>query len=170
LDEGEFSQITAPMAHNAFNDLAAGLYRVVQALPDGWMLTGPSTGAYEVMLEQGQTIAGRDFANFKTGEIHGIKFHDLDADGTKDEGEPALAGWTVFLACVPFVVWCVMVYWGIQAYQGKYVTIPVVTNFVQKQGYAIREILINYRARLGEKKLKARHGFTILRRILRDSL
>ncbi len=43
-------------------------------------------------------------------------------------------------------------------------------NFVQKQGYITQEILINYRARLGEKKLKARHGITILRRILKDSI
>ena len=43
-------------------------------------------------------------------------------------------------------------------------------NFVQKQGYITKEIMINYRARLGEKKLKARHGMTIFRRILKDSL
>jgi hypothetical protein len=41
-------------------------------------------------------------------------------------------------------------------------------NFVQKQGFSSREILINYRVRLGEKKLKARDGFTILNRILKD--
>ena len=41
-------------------------------------------------------------------------------------------------------------------------------NFVQKQGYTTQEILIEYRARLGEKKLKARHGFAILKRILKD--
>ena len=43
-------------------------------------------------------------------------------------------------------------------------------NFVYKQGYATREILINYRERLGEKKLRARDGFTILNRILKDTL
>jgi len=41
-------------------------------------------------------------------------------------------------------------------------------NFVQKKGYTTHEILIEYRARLGEKKLKARHGFAILKRILKD--
>ncbi len=41
-------------------------------------------------------------------------------------------------------------------------------NFVQKQGYETREVLINYRVRLGEKKLKARDGFTILNRMLKD--
>ena len=42
-------------------------------------------------------------------------------------------------------------------------------NFVQKQGYLTKEILIDYRVRLGEKKLKARHGAAILRRIVKDA-
>ena len=32
--------------------------------------------------------------------------------------------------------WIAMIYWGFQAYNGKEVTIPVVTNFVKKQGWA----------------------------------
>jgi len=40
---------------------------------------------------------------------------------------------------------------------------------VERQGYHIVEIPIQYRHRLGEKKLKPRHGFTILRRILVES-
>ena len=42
-------------------------------------------------------------------------------------------------------------------------------NYVQKQGYLTKEILIDYRVRLGEKKLKARHGFAILKRIVKDA-
>jgi uncharacterized membrane protein len=34
------------------------------------------------------------------------------------------------------IVWLVMVYWGYKAYQGEYVVIPVVTNFVKNQGWA----------------------------------
>ena len=34
---------------------------------------------------------------------------------------------------------------------------------VEQKGFGIIEIPINYRARLGEKKLKLRHGFGILR-------
>ncbi len=32
--------------------------------------------------------------------------------------------------------WIAMLYWGIQAYNGKSVIIPVVTDFVKKQGWA----------------------------------
>lgn len=34
------------------------------------------------------------------------------------------------------VIWGIGVYWGWQAFQGKYVTIPVITDFVRNQGWA----------------------------------
>lgn len=47
-----------------------------------------------------------------------------------------LVGWTFVLSCVPLLVWLVMIYWGIQGFQGKSVNIPVVTSFVKNQGWA----------------------------------
>ncbi len=41
---------------------------------------------------------------------------------------------------------------------------------VERLGYRVIEIPIRYRPRLGEKKLKLRHGFTIFKRILVESL
>lgn len=41
---------------------------------------------------------------------------------------------------------------------------------VERKGYRIVEIPIVYRPRLGKKKLRLRHGFTILRRIISESL
>ena len=41
---------------------------------------------------------------------------------------------------------------------------------VERQRYKTVEIPIKYRDRLGQKKLKLRHGFTILKRILTESL
>jgi dolichol-phosphate mannosyltransferase len=43
-------------------------------------------------------------------------------------------------------------------------------SHVDREGYQIFELPIEYRSRLGEKKLKLRHGFGILRRILVESL
>lgn len=34
------------------------------------------------------------------------------------------------------LVWLVAIYWGWQAYQGKMVEIPVISNFVRNQGWA----------------------------------
>ncbi len=44
--------------------------------------------------------------------------------------------WTLILACVPLLIWFACIYWGIQAYNGKYVEIPVITNWVKSQGWA----------------------------------
>jgi dolichol-phosphate hexosyltransferase len=43
-------------------------------------------------------------------------------------------------------------------------------HLVERKGFSIVEIPIGYRVRLGEKKLKARHGAVILRRIMRESI
>ena len=40
---------------------------------------------------------------------------------------------------------------------------------VSKQGFKILEVPIEYRERLGEKKLKMKHGFSILKRIIYES-
>ncbi len=42
-------------------------------------------------------------------------------------------------------------------------------HYVERQGYAIAEIPIAYRSRIGEKKLKLKDGFTILKRMLTES-
>lgn len=34
------------------------------------------------------------------------------------------------------IIWLVGVYWGYKAYQGEYVRIPVITDFVKNQGWA----------------------------------
>jgi uncharacterized membrane protein len=46
---------------------------------------------------------------------------------------------TVLFFCLglpSIAIWLVGVYWGWQAYQGKMVTIPLITDFVKGQGWA----------------------------------
>lgn len=38
--------------------------------------------------------------------------------------------------CITPIMFVVAVYWGIKAYQGEHVEIPVITNFVKNQGWA----------------------------------
>jgi len=45
-----------------------------------------------------------------------------------------------------------------------------INHRVENKGYKIVEIPIQYRSRVGEKKLKLRHGFHILKRIIVESL
>ena len=42
-------------------------------------------------------------------------------------------------------------------------------HLVERRGFRIWEVPISYRARLGEKKLKIKHGITILKRILMET-
>lgn len=42
-------------------------------------------------------------------------------------------------------------------------------RYVERSGYSIVEVPIKYRQRLGEKKLKMRHGATILKRIFQEA-
>jgi dolichol-phosphate mannosyltransferase len=42
-------------------------------------------------------------------------------------------------------------------------------HHVERKGYQIKEISIPYRPRLGEKKLKLRHGFSIVKRIMLET-
>ncbi len=44
--------------------------------------------------------------------------------------------WTIILTCVPVAIFIYQIYCGIQAYNGNYVEIPLVTNFVKGQGWA----------------------------------
>ena len=41
-------------------------------------------------------------------------------------------------------------------------------HYIEKQGYGIKEVDIAYRARIGEKKLKAHHGLQILKRMITE--
>ena len=40
-----------------------------------------------------------------------------------------------FFACLWWVLWIPQLYWGYQSYQGKTVSIPVLSDFVKKQGW-----------------------------------
>jgi Tol biopolymer transport system component len=51
-----------------------------------------------VSLAPGQTLTGIDLGLREIpGSIEGVLWSDLDGDGIRDSGEPALAGWTVWL-------------------------------------------------------------------------
>jgi uncharacterized protein len=44
-------------------------------------------------------------------------------------------GWTGVGLCVPGLLWIYMIYLAVKAYQGEYVTVPLVTDFCKKQGW-----------------------------------
>ncbi|MEM7536066.1 MAG: SdrD B-like domain-containing protein [Chloroflexota bacterium] len=83
-----------------FMGLSPGFYVVGEEQQQGWVQTVPASEVYQVQLGSGQVIEGLHFGNRREsdgGEIHGMKFDDLNGNGVKDPDEPGLAGWTILL-------------------------------------------------------------------------
>ncbi len=72
----------------------AGTYFVTETVPAGWIML--SNSCQDMVIEIGQTLFC-EIVNLKLGEIHGVKFEDLNGNGQKDQGEPGMSGWTIYL-------------------------------------------------------------------------
>jgi hypothetical protein len=96
--DGEIGTLTDANGHYQFTDLVAGTYRVVAETPVGWIGTLPAAGHYDITVADDEFKSGSfDFGRFELGTIQGVKFHDRDADGARDDGEEGLEGWTIYL-------------------------------------------------------------------------
>jgi protocatechuate 3,4-dioxygenase beta subunit len=95
-DVGEPTAITDANGNYAFSGLAPGTYVVRDRLQPGWYLSVPAAGSY-VVASAGQLVTGRDFGEYQLASIAGHVFHDVNGDGFQESGEPALAGWTVYV-------------------------------------------------------------------------
>ncbi len=100
LDDEDLSDVTDEEGNYSFTGLQPGEFIVREVLQPNFHQTAPASGFHTVLLTSGSTITDRDFGNMRiavTGSISGLKFEDLDGDGSRDPGEPGLAGWTIFL-------------------------------------------------------------------------
>ncbi len=84
--------------------LTPGAYVIREVVPPRAVQTfpfkppgSPLSAGYTVQISSGDTIAGLDFGNEPRGEIHGTKWLDKNGNGFRDEGEPGLAGVTVYV-------------------------------------------------------------------------
>lgn len=87
-----------------FQKLPAGTYSVTQTPPTGFTQTQPAAGGYQVTLAAGGSSLNNNFGDFKgvlVGSLAGFVFNDLNGNGTRDDGEPGMAGVTVTLASPP---------------------------------------------------------------------
>ncbi len=103
LDDGEPTAITDAFGLYQFLDLQPGSYTVAEVPQDGWVQTAPlpdtDSGRREhrLTVQSGQFWLFRDFGNAPSIEIHGTKWHDLNANGLPDADEPGLPNWTIYL-------------------------------------------------------------------------
>ena len=99
-DLGEPNCIADPNGCYEFVDLEPGTYKVGEVMKDGWIQTMPGgDGFYTITVDANDIETGLDFGNARPqpGDISGMKFHDLNANGIKEAGEPPLAGFEIYL-------------------------------------------------------------------------
>ncbi|MEY2514363.1 MAG: hypothetical protein QOJ89_1721, partial [bacterium] len=92
LDAGEPTDLTDAGGAYAFTGLAPGTYVVRAAGEPGWVCTDCSSTQLLTSGEQ----AGADFGRYQPVTISGTVYEDLDGNGTRDPGEPALPGRPVY--------------------------------------------------------------------------
>src|SRR5262249_37087936 len=102
FNPGEPSTVTNAQGAYSFTGVGPGTQYIPELLLPGRVQTTPGSataGAHVITPTSGQSVTGRDFGNrlINPATISGQKFHDLNANGVKDAGEPGLAGWRVYI-------------------------------------------------------------------------
>jgi subtilisin-like proprotein convertase family protein len=94
----EPERTTDAQGRYAFNQLPTGAYSLRQIPRDpGWIATNPLANPTTVSVADDNAVTLDLGSRRPTGEIRGVKFNDLDGDGTRDPGEGGLADWTIYL-------------------------------------------------------------------------
>lgn len=96
-------RLTDASGNYSFTKLPAGQYFVRESFTDeqkdaGWAQTlAPSP----VTVRSGADVTGVDFGNWvpttQHGSIQGLKFNDVNSNGTQDSGEAGLADWIIYI-------------------------------------------------------------------------
>ncbi len=97
---GMITTMTDASGNYSFTNLSDGNYTVGEVIQPGWIQTAPAVSAtgsatYTVNISSGNNVTGKDFGNFQSGSVSGMKFEDLNANGVRDAGEAGLAGWNI---------------------------------------------------------------------------
>lgn len=97
FDPGEPTEVTDGSGEAVFENLAAGNYRIREILQPDWEIVIPAIGFINVVLLPNDLEKTVEFLNVFPNTVDGVKFHDLNANGSKDPGEPLLQGWQIYV-------------------------------------------------------------------------
>ena len=89
------TRLTDTFGYYEFTNLKPGTYTVSETMQLGW--NAYSAVSYDLVLSSGMVAEDVNFMNLPEGSICGYKWHDLNADGDWDLGEPAIEGWTIYV-------------------------------------------------------------------------
>ncbi|MDP6468429.1 MAG: M36 family metallopeptidase [Pirellulaceae bacterium] len=98
-DPLEPSTLTDANGDYSFELYAPATLRIAETLQVGRSQTYPqNNGSHTVSVNGGITVDNVDFGiRDDTVQSKGVKFHDLDNDGRKDDGEPGIPGFWVYI-------------------------------------------------------------------------
>ena len=97
MDTGEARTTTGPNGDYLLLPPPPGSpYRIREVPQAGWRQTSPASGEYNLGSIGGFTRTGADFGNTARPLVTGVKYEDVNANGTRDAGEPVLSGWTIY--------------------------------------------------------------------------
>ena len=99
FNAGEPSAVTdADGQYSIAAFVAPGTYTVRQVLEPNWERTFPSGSGQSVTIQRrGDRVTGVNFGNqADPGAVSGVKWHDLDGDGVRDDDEPGREGIWIF--------------------------------------------------------------------------
>ncbi|MFZ6035881.1 MAG: SdrD B-like domain-containing protein [Patescibacteria group bacterium] len=88
-------QLTDANGQYTWANLTPGTYTVKEIVPAGYLNLGDAEYTFSAISGYEHVYT---FYNFKLGKISGYKFEDMNANGTWDQGEPALEGWKIILS------------------------------------------------------------------------
>ncbi len=97
LDTNE-QRVFSDASGNYQMTVAPGYYVLREYVPAGYKQVVPVGNAHGVGVSAGQTVTGKDFINERANaSISGIKWNDLNGNGVRDNGEPAIPGVYIYV-------------------------------------------------------------------------
>src|SRR6185369_1596326 len=96
-DVEEGSATTYANGDYMITGLTPGEYQFREVMSDAQVAAGwiASSGPITETLTSGEASTDNDFFNYQEATKSGTKYEDLNANGSFDEGEQGLAGWTI---------------------------------------------------------------------------
>lgn len=100
MDLSEPYAVTDSNGYYEFDEsyqLVSDQYRVREVEQYPWTQTAPAAGYHDVDLHVLYSALDINFGNVIYSDVHGYKWEDLNGNGRRDEGEPLLSGWRIFI-------------------------------------------------------------------------
>ncbi len=76
----------------------SGIWEIKESVQANWIQTFPSNpSSYTIDVQSGTNEIGKDFGSYLPSSIRGTKYNDLNGNSVKENGEPGIGGWKIYL-------------------------------------------------------------------------